>query len=99
MVRSSYVRSTLHHMKSRHWWNGRWGRLARRDVFVGPLDGRWAVELRRGGVGGRSRTKMFGSEDDALVWIETVFLAAEEGWREIDVSSSRKVASPAAAVS
>jgi hypothetical protein len=88
----SYRRSRIPVMDSRHWWNGRWGRLARRDVFACPSEGRWAVELRRGGEGGRSRTRTFGSEREALAWIEAALLEADGGWREVDAARSRKVA-------
>jgi hypothetical protein len=41
----------------KQWWNGRWGRLASRDVFVWATEERtrWAVEARQGGADGRSR--------------------------------------------
>ncbi len=79
-------------MHTRHWWNGRWGRLARREIFVKPVDGRWVVELRRGGEGGRSRARTFGSEAEALDWVENAVLEADGGWRQVDSSRSRRVA-------
>jgi hypothetical protein len=79
-------------MDSRQWWNGRWGRLARREIFVGPADGQWVVELRRGGEGGRSRTRTFASEAEALDWVENAVLEADGGWRQVDSSRSRRVA-------
>jgi hypothetical protein len=79
-------------MTSRQWWNGRWGRLARREIFLAPVDGRWVVELRRGGEGGRSRTRTFGSEGEALDWVESVVLEADGGWRQVDSLGSRRVA-------
>ena len=79
-------------MSSRHWWNGRWGRLARRDIFVGTADGNWSVELRRGGVGGRSRTRTFDAETEAVEWVMAALLDSDGGWREVGPSSSLKVA-------
>jgi hypothetical protein len=72
-------------MTQRHWWNGRWSRVARREVFLAPATGneRWSVELRRGGAGGRSRTKEFGSEADALAWVRYRLLVEGDGWREV----------------
>src|SRR5258707_985688 len=71
-------------MNERQWWNGRWSRLARRDVFVrNAADGRWQVELRRGGPEGRLRTLSFGSRQDAVEWIESAVLDQETGWREV----------------
>ncbi|GAA3200282.1 hypothetical protein ACFO1B_05355 [Dactylosporangium siamense] len=71
-------------MNERQWWNGRWSRLVRRDVFVrNAADGRWQVELRRGGPEGRLRVRSFGSEQDAVGWIESAVVDPEAGWREI----------------
>jgi hypothetical protein len=77
-------------MNQRQWWNGRWSRLVRRDVFVrNAADGRWQVELRRGGPGGRLRTRSFDCERDAIEWIESAVLQPEDpeepdaGWREV----------------
>jgi hypothetical protein len=84
-------------MNERQWWNGRWSRLARRDVFVrNGADGRWQVELRRGGPEGRLRSRAFGSEGDAVAWVESAVLDPESGWREVghrtDSRRGRKVA-------
>jgi hypothetical protein len=71
-------------MNERQWWNGRWSRLARRDVFVrNAAEGRWQVELRRGGPEGRLRVRSFESEGDAVGWVESAVLDPEAGWREI----------------
>jgi hypothetical protein len=66
--------------------------LARREVFVKETGRHWTVELRRGGEGGRSRTKVFGSEADALAWVHDRLLDGDEGWREVDAVRLRKVA-------
>ncbi|WP_432980407.1 hypothetical protein [Dactylosporangium sp. CA-233914] len=84
-------------MNERRWWNGSWSRLTRRDVFVRNAGaGRWEVELRRGGPDGRVRTRAFGSEGDAVGWVESAVLDPERGWREIqalrDSQRPRKVA-------
>lgn len=71
-------------MNERQWWNGRWSRMVRRDVFVrNAADGRWQVELRRGGPDGRLRVRSFGSEVDAVGWVESAVVDPQEGWREI----------------
>src|SRR4051812_36671593 len=71
-------------MNERRWWNGSWSRLTRRDVFVSnAADGRWQVELRRGGPDGRVRVRAFESEGEAVAWIEDAVVAAEANWREI----------------
>jgi hypothetical protein len=71
-------------MNERRWWNGSWSRLTRRDVFVrNAADGRWQVELRRGGSDGRVRTRMFGSEQDAVEWIKSAVVVDGFDWREV----------------
>jgi hypothetical protein len=71
-------------MNERRWWNGSWSRLTRRDVYVrNAADGRWQVELRRGGPEGRVRTRTFGSEQDAVGWIEAAVIADGADWREV----------------
>ncbi|MEV0559731.1 hypothetical protein [Dactylosporangium sp. NPDC050588] len=80
-------------MNERQWWNGRWSRLGRRDVFVrNAADGRWQVELRRGGPDGRLRVRSFDSERDAVGWVESAVLAdddPEAGWREMRDEANR----------
>lgn len=49
----------------KHWWNGRWGRLARRDVFLRVDADRWHVEQRAGGAEGVSRFYEYDSCDEA----------------------------------
>jgi hypothetical protein len=65
-----------------HWWNGTWGRLARRDVYLrtGQV---WQVELRKGGAEGRSQVETFANEEDARVYIERALAAVDTPWREL----------------
>jgi len=35
--------------RRKHYWNGKWGRLARRDILVFEDGGAWLVEAREGG--------------------------------------------------
>ncbi len=68
--------------KRRHYWNGRWGRLARVDVIVYEDGGTWTVEERVGGVEGRSTRYEFEGEDDALDRLRDL-LAGADDWREL----------------
>jgi hypothetical protein len=63
------------------WWNGTWGRLARRDVFlrVGTL---WEVEAREGGADGRSRIWRFLSEEEARAFAERCMTRPGK-WRDL----------------
>jgi hypothetical protein len=68
--------------KRRHYWNGRWGRLARRDILVFEDGGQWRVEVRTGGADGRSRWHEFDQEDEALDLVRDLIAGADE-WREL----------------
>ncbi|MFG2038148.1 hypothetical protein [Dactylosporangium sp. NPDC048998] len=78
-------------MNERRWWNGCWSRLTRRDVYVrNAVDGRWQVELRRGGPDGRARSRTFGSELEAVEWIESAVIAVEPNWREVTAAKPHR---------
>jgi len=68
--------------KRKHFWNGRWGRLARHDVLLYEDAGLWAVEHRVGGVEGRVRRQEFEQEDGALDHVRDL-LDASDSWVEI----------------
>jgi hypothetical protein len=68
--------------KRRHYWNGRWGRLARHDVLLFEDAGRWTVERRVGGTEGRSVWVEFDHEDAALDHVRDL-LAGTDDWREL----------------
>jgi hypothetical protein len=65
----------------KHWWNGRWGRLARHDIFLQADGDLWYVEDRRGGAEGNRRWSEHDSEDKALEQLRR--LMTDDGWREI----------------
>ncbi len=68
----------------KHWWNSRWGRLARRDVYLREDGGTWHVEDRVGGADGRSRWYEYADEDAAMEQVRTL-LATGDGWLELEV--------------
>jgi hypothetical protein len=68
--------------KRKHYWNGRWGRLARLDVMLYEDAGRWSVERRLGGVEGRTELTEFDREDDAFDRMRDL-LAGSDDWREL----------------
>jgi hypothetical protein len=68
--------------KRKHYWNGRWGRLARVDIVLYEDAGRWIVEERTGGVEGRSVMYEFDQEDAALDRVRDL-LAGTDDWREL----------------
>ena len=68
--------------KRKHYWNGRWGRIARLDILVFEDAGLWTVERRVGGAEGRSVMVEFDDEDAALDRVRDL-LAGAEDWREL----------------
>lgn len=68
--------------KRKHYWNGRWGRLARKDVLLYEDAGRWTVQLRTGGVEGRSKQDEFDHEDAALDRVRDL-VGDGEDWRDL----------------
>jgi hypothetical protein len=66
----------------RHWWNGKWGSLARRGICLQTDADTWWVEMREGGADGLARRWEFGDEDHALDVVRAL-LARDDGWWEI----------------
>ena len=68
--------------RRKHWWNGTWGRLARRDVYLFEDGGKWLVEGRDGGAEGRSTWYDFDDEDAAVDCVRGLLNGPGE-WREL----------------
>jgi hypothetical protein len=68
--------------KRKHYWNGRWGRIARLDVLLYEDGGEWSVERRVGGVEGRSQIIECADEDAALDRLRDL-LSGSDDWREL----------------
>jgi hypothetical protein len=66
----------------KHWWNGKWGRLTRKDVFLRVDGDRWYVEQRAGTVEPVRRFYEFGNEDEAYDAVRAL-LAGSDEWREL----------------
>jgi hypothetical protein len=65
-------------------WNGKRGRVARRDVYVWTDDyRRSAVEARSGGAEGRSRRQECRSERDALALAERWRALGGGNWKDV----------------
>jgi len=70
--------------RRKHYWNGRWGRLARMDILVFEDAGAWVVEAREGGADGKSRWFDLPDEDRALDCVrDLITLSKMDGWREL----------------
>lgn len=68
--------------KRKHWWNGRWGRLSRRDILLYEDAGQWWIEARHGGSEGRTRWLECAGEDSALDVVRDLMIGTD-GWREL----------------
>ena len=68
----------------KHWWNGKWGRIARKDIFLRVSGDQWYVEQRTGGGDGVSTFVEFNSEEAALDAVRAL-LAGPEEWRELSI--------------
>ncbi|MFY1635577.1 hypothetical protein ACN27F_20270 [Solwaraspora sp. WMMB335] len=66
----------------KHWWNGSWGRLARRDVFLRTDADKWFVEARSGGAEGTSRFAEYDDEEAAYDAVRRL-LGGPGEWREV----------------
>jgi len=78
-----------------HWWNGRWGHLARRDIYLRVDSERITVDAREGGPDGASRTWHPPTAEDTLQLL-TSLMDDQDGWRELSVRPARSPASPPA---
>jgi hypothetical protein len=70
------------------WWNGQWGRMGRRDVWL-RRTARWRVEARQGGADeGTTQRWDFEDEASARDFVQTLLTTGGSGWRDItDISA------------
>jgi hypothetical protein len=65
------------------WWNGLWGRLARRDIWLAS-DGRsWLVRFREGGDDGREGEFAFADEAEARRLVQRLMETAPGDWKDL----------------
>jgi hypothetical protein len=64
------------------WWNGRWGRLARRDVRL-VCASVWRVEALTGGAEGKSKVWEFANEAEARAMVNRLLETGGDGWRDL----------------
>ncbi len=70
--------------RRKHYWNSRWGHLARLDILVYEDAGTWTVEAREGGADGKGRWFELPDEDTALDFVRDLVSASGfDGWREL----------------
>lgn len=64
------------------WWNGSYGRLNRRDVWLWKTGTGWRVELSVGSLeSGERESEDFTDEADARAFVQVALDAVDEQWR------------------
>lgn len=82
------VRVMARQMAARY-WNGRYGRLARRDIWLWADEprGTWTVEICNGGVDTGLRAEWtYPDEPAARAQVARCLDTGGDGWRELPVS-------------
>jgi hypothetical protein len=65
------------------WWNGRWGRLGRRDVWLRRRTV-WEVEARQGeSDGGKSQRWEFTDDEEALTMVNRLMASSPGEWKDL----------------
>lgn len=83
MPGQTYVRYPVGVQVQGRWWNGAWGRIARRDIWL-LSDGRlWRVRGRVGGDGGREVCYEFEDEDLARGMVSRMMASSTGTWRDL----------------
>lgn len=69
-----------------HWWNGAWGKMARRDVWLRSGVGDWTVEICMGGLdSGTRREWRYPHEDAARAQLRRCLDTGGTEWRSLSV--------------
>ena len=61
------------------WWNGLWGRMARRDIWLMTDGRRWLVLSRHGGDEGREATYECADETRARAMVSQLIRTSPQG--------------------
>lgn len=69
----------------RHWWNRKWRRNGRRDIYLRIQDDIVIVEACEGGKDGTWRTWEPPTEDDAYLLVDEL-MSDQEEWIELSAS-------------
>ena len=78
--------------RRKHYWNSKWGRLARMDILVSEDAGHWWVEAREGGADGKSRWFELPNEDLMTDCVrDLIAVSGFEEWKELPVGSDSGV--------
>lgn len=63
------------------WWNGSYGKLNRRDIWLWRTDSGWRVELSFGSLeDGERESEDFTDKEDAWAFVQTALETVHETW-------------------
>ncbi|MER7276661.1 hypothetical protein ABT369_19680 [Dactylosporangium sp. NPDC000244] len=65
-----------------HWWNGSWGRLNRRDVYIRSDGDQFELELRLGGSEGRRWLRTYDTYQNAVTEAEQ-HMTTDQRWTDV----------------
>lgn len=65
------------------WWNGRYGRIARRDLWLLADESRYMVQARIGDSDAPVEKWQFACEPDARAKVDELIRTGGDGWREL----------------
>lgn len=66
------------------WWNGKWGRLARRDVWLRRDGTSWRIEAQQGGRDGRRLWwRAYPDEAAARTELAAIMARASDKWTDM----------------
>jgi len=66
-----------------HWWNGSWGRLTRRDVWLKTDGNRWYVQARQGDGDRPVWSRPYLTEEAARQQLAAMLARGAKQWRDI----------------
>lgn len=65
------------------WWNGTWGRLTRRDIWLYRDGPAWLVQLRTGDSDSPVREHRFATEAQARAFVQHGIDTGGSGWKDL----------------
>lgn len=72
-----------------HWWNQKWGRLARRDVWLRRDGEEWVVQARQGDGDSRVWSRAYEVEADARAMLAGLLERGSEQWTDLTAKDRR----------
>jgi hypothetical protein len=78
------------------WWNGRYGRLARRDMWCyKEVTTTWRVECRKGDAdSGKTKTWNLTDENDARALVQRLLDTGGDGWIDLNPGTGHARSQP-----